>query len=180
MTRSTTYGAAALACAIAFAAGGCGGSNTAQLAQARAAAGARADAGMLQFARCMRVHGVQMQDPSHRPGHSGLSIDMPEKGPATLAAYGVCGHFMDATIQLKARAFQALPASVHLGLIRYAECMRTHNVPMLDPDQNGTLNLGNVPGIADGFGRYTPQFHQADASCRHLLPAIVHDDGTGP
>lgn len=27
---------------------------------------------------------------------------------------------------------------------------------------------------------YSPQFRAADAACRHLLPAGVHNDGTGP
>jgi hypothetical protein len=59
--------------------------------------------------------------------------------------------------------------------------MRAHDIALLDPDpQTGSLNLGNVPGITSDFGRYTPQFHSADAACRHLLPADVHDDGTGP
>jgi hypothetical protein len=37
-----------------------------------------------------------------------------------------------------------------------------------------------VPGISNDYGRYSPQFRAADQACRHLLPADVHDDGTGP
>ena len=58
--------------------------------------------------------------------------------------------------------------------------MRSHDINMLDPTQLGELNLGHVPGITSDFGRYSPQFRAADAACRHLLPAGVHDDGTGP
>ena len=50
---------------------------------------------------------------------------------------------------------------------------------MLDPDQFGTLNLGNVRGIG-AVGRYTPLFRHADQACRSLLPAGVRDNGTGP
>jgi hypothetical protein len=54
--------------------------------------------------------------------------------------------------------------------------MRAHDITMLDPTPQGDLNLGG-----DGtFGRYSPQFRSADAACRHLLPAGVTDDGTGP
>jgi hypothetical protein len=58
--------------------------------------------------------------------------------------------------------------------------MRAHDIPMLDPDRFGDLNLGNPPGISSDFGRYSPQFRSADTACRHLLPAGVRDDGTGP
>jgi hypothetical protein len=58
--------------------------------------------------------------------------------------------------------------------------MRGRNIDMLDPTPQGQLNLGHVPGITDNFGRYSPQFRAADATCRHLLPAGVRDDGTGP
>jgi hypothetical protein len=159
---------------------GCGGSTPLNSADARLAA--QSDHAMLQFARCMRAHGVQMQDPFHRPGHAGLSIDLPTQSPATKSAYGACGHIVDPIIAMKMSHAPVIPAATHVDLVRYAECMRTHDVPMLDPDRFGNLNLGNVPGMANGFGRYTPQFHQADAACRHLLPASVvgRDNGTGP
>jgi len=136
---------------------------------------------MVQFARCMRAHGVQMADPIHLAGHDGLSIELPERGPATTDAYNACGRYLQPTIELKMRgAAQRLTPAVRLGLIHYAQCMRSHAIAMLDPGPLGELSLGNVPGITNGIGRYTPQFHAADQACRHLLPASIHDDGTGP
>jgi hypothetical protein len=59
--------------------------------------------------------------------------------------------------------------------------MRAHDITMLDPNAQGQLNLGTVPGMASNdFGRYSPQFRSADATCRHLLPPGVTDDGSGP
>ncbi len=122
-----------------------------------------------------------MPDPFHRPGHEGLSIELPQQAPATTSADDACGHYLQATVELKQQAAaQIITPAVHLGLIRYAVCMRSHAVPMLDPNPLGQLSLGNVPGMSDGFGRYTPQFRIADQTCRHLLPATVHDNGTGP
>jgi hypothetical protein len=140
----------------------------------------QSDQDFVNFARCMRAHGVQMSDPFHRPGHAGLSIDMPTRDAATSAAYGACTHFIAKIIAAKqagaaSRAVADLPA-----LTRYAQCMRNHDISMLDPGPYGQLNLGNVPGITSDFGRYSPQFRAADSACRHLLPAGVHDDGTGP
>jgi hypothetical protein len=68
-----------------------------------------------------------------------------------------------------------LPALTH-----WAQCMRDHDIAMLDPGPQGQLDLGNVPGITSDFGRYSPQFRAADHACRYLLPAGVNDDGTGP
>ena len=138
------------------------------------------DQNIVSFTRCMRGHGVQMSDPVHRPGHAGLSIDMPSRGPANNAAYAACIHFIQANIEAK-EAGAASRAAPHLAaLTRYAQCMRSRDINMLDPTPDGSLNLGNVPGITSDYGRYSPQFRAADAACRHFLPAGVRDDGTGP
>ena len=138
------------------------------------------DQNIVSFARCMRGHGVQVSDPVHRPGHAGLSIDLPSRSPATNAAYAACIHFIQANIEAK-QAGAAAQAAPHLpALTRYAQCMRSHDISMLDPTPLGELNLGHVPGITSDFGRYSPQFRAADAACRHFLPAGVRDDGTGP
>jgi hypothetical protein len=141
---------------------------------------AQSDQDMVHFTRCLRSHGVAEPDPFHRPGHSGLTVEIPTPGPTTNAALSACNHFLAPIAQMKqAHARQQLSAWLP-ALTHYAECMRTHDISMLDPDAQGSLNLGNVPGISNGFGRYTPQFRAADAACRHLLPSGVRDDGTGP
>ncbi len=141
---------------------------------------ASSDQNMADFTHCMRSHGVQMADPYHRPGHAGLSISLPSQSPANHAAYAACMHFIEKNIQAK-QAGAAAQASARLpALTRYAQCMRSHDIGMLDPTPDGQLDLGTVPGISSDFGRYSPQFRTADAACRHLLPAGVHDDGTGP
>jgi hypothetical protein len=141
---------------------------------------AQSDQDFVSFARCMRAHGVQMSDPFHRPGHAGLSIELPEHNSATSAAWGVCNHFIAKIEQSKA-SHGASQATANLpALTRWAQCMRSHDIPMLDPTADGQLNLGNVPGITSDFGRYSPQFRAADHACHPLLPRGVQDDGTGP
>ena len=140
----------------------------------------QSDQDMIGFARCMRSHGVQMSDPVHRPGHAGLSIDMPERGPATSAAYAACIRFMQPIINAKGAAAAAEAAPHLAALTRYAQCMRSRDISMLDPTPQGSLNLGHVPGITSDYGRYSPQVRAADEACRHFLPAGVRDDGTGP
>ncbi len=140
----------------------------------------QSDRAMVAFTRCMRGHGVQMSDPYHRPGHAGLTLDLPTRDASTAAAYAACDHLIAAIGEQKAAA-QAPGAAPDLAaLTRYARCMRNHDIGMLDPTTTGTVSLGHVPGISSDFGRYAPQFRAADQACRHFLPADVHDDGTGP
>ena len=141
---------------------------------------AQSDQAFVSFAHCMRSHGVAMSDPSHRPGHSGLSIDLPPRDSATDAGWSACDHFIANIEQAKGSGAKAQVSAADLAAFtHYAQCMRGHDISMLDPTPQGQLNLGNVPGLGD-FGRYSPQFRAADSVCRHLLPAGVHDDGTGP
>ena len=141
---------------------------------------AQSDRGHINFAHCMRAHGVQMPDPFHIAGHAGLSIYDPPRTSATHAAWAACGHFMQPTFNRKQVSQQALAAPRLRALTDYARCMRAHDIAMLDPTALGQLNLGNVPGISGHFGRSSPQFRSADTACRHLLPAGVVDNGTGP
>jgi hypothetical protein len=183
--------AVALLTAALTIAAGCSGSGTGrQVANLpggsdhRAAAAqltqAQSDQDMVNFARCMRSHGVQMPDPFHRPGHAGLSIDIPTETAAARPAFAACTHFIEPIIQMKNAGAQAEMAPQLPALTRYARCMRSHDIAMLDPTPEGQLNLGPVPGVSGDFGRYWPQFRAADSACRHFLPASVQDDGTGP
>ena len=142
---------------------------------------AQSDRDMLSYARCMRAHGVNMADPVHIPGHPGLSLVTSATPPPSRAATAACAHFMQPIIHAKdAGAAAAMSPARLAALTSYARCMRVHDIAMLDPTSFGALNLGRVRSISSDFGRYSPQFRAADTACRHLLPAGVHDDGTGP
>jgi hypothetical protein len=140
----------------------------------------QSDRDMVHYAQCLRAHGINEPVPFHRAGHQGLTVDIPSPTASNAPAIAACNHFLAKEFSQKNAGRQAeltrwLPALTH-----YAECMRSHGIAMLDPDSQGLLNLGNVPGITGDFGRYSQQFRSADSACRHLLPEGVHDDGTGP
>jgi hypothetical protein len=171
--------AASLLTALLFAAGCSSGQSSSGSQAGQQLTQSQSDQDMVSFARCMRDHGVQMSDPVHRPGHAGLTIDMPTQDAANRTGYAACSHFIAPIVQMK-NAGAAAQAAPHLAaLTRYAECMRAHDIPLLDPNQQGEVDMGRLPGMLD-VGRYSPQFRTADAACRHLLPAGVHDDGSGP
>ena len=142
--------------------------------------GRTGDRDMISFARCMRAHGVQMRDPFHRAGHSGLSIEDPTADGGEPARVQRLHAFPAADYADEERPRGGRRGADDAPLTEYARCMRSHDIGMLDPTPQGQLNLGRVPGITSDFGRYSPQFRAADAACRHFLPASVHDDGTGP
>jgi len=141
---------------------------------------AQFDQDAVHYARCLRAHGIAEPDPAPRPGHSGLSFQVPQATPANRAALAACNHFVAKIFAAKQAGAQRELARWLPALVRYATCMRSHDIPMLDPGPQGELNLGQVPGVTSDFGRYSPQFRAADHACRHLLPAGVHDDGSGP
>jgi hypothetical protein len=130
---------------------------------------------MVQFAECMRAHAIAVPDP--QPGRAQIPV---ATDPATAAAMRACQRWLPSLSGSDTTSPTAHLAAELPGLIAYARCMRAHDIAMLDPNSFGALNLGQVPGIDNDFGRYSPQFRAADAACRNLLPAGVHDDGTGP
>jgi hypothetical protein len=154
-----------------------GRTSSTQAGQSLTEAGSDQD--MVNFTRCMRSHEIPMSDPVHGPG-GGLSIDLPPQNATTRAAYAACTHFIAKIIKVKQAGAATESAARLAALTRYARCMRSHDIDMLDPTPSGELVLGNVPGITTSYGRYSSQFRAADSACRHLLPAGVRDDGTGP
>ena len=143
----------------------------------------RDDQQMVDFARCMRSHGVNQPDPTPDPiaGHAGLTMQVPTRTASNGSAFDACIHFLQSSAVGKGgTGGPAISATQLAARTSYARCMRTHDISMPDPDQYGDLGLGNVPGINNGFGRYSPQFRAADSACRHLLPAGTHDVGSGP
>jgi len=162
---------------VASLAGHAGSTNASQSATISVA---QSDADMVHFAQCLRAHGVNERDPFHRAGHQGLTVDIPAQTASTAPALTACNHWLSKEFAAKQAGGRAELARWLPALTHYAECMRSHDIPMLDPGPYGQLNLGNVPGISNNIGRYNPQFRSADAACRHLLPAGVGDDGTGP
>ena len=138
------------------------------------------DQQLLHFTRCLRAHGVHEPDPYQRPGHSGLSIQLPPPGPAADRADAACGYLIRDLKESKQAGAQREISAWMPGLLRYATCMRAHDINMADPTPQGQLNLAPVPGVSSRFGRYSPQFRAADSACRHLLPRAVQDNGSGP
>jgi hypothetical protein len=122
----------------------------------------------LDFARCMREHGIDMPDPQVDdqgrvtvrvgPGQGGSRPD-----PGKLeAAQKACGRLMgggDGPAQIDPEARDAMVA--------YARCMRGQGIDMPDPTGEGMLLRRG-----EGPDPESEEFKQADKACNHHLANI--------
>jgi hypothetical protein len=110
----------------------------------------------------MRRHGVTMRDPFRRPGHTGLSLEVPG-GPTADAANTACRNMLKGNIGAKER-FAASPEFLQYNL-RLAQCLRDHGEDVPDP----TAAHPDAEGIG-ADRRDTPHFQAADQACRQQIP----------
>jgi hypothetical protein len=110
------------------------------------------------FARCMREHGIDMEDPQSGEGinipdgYSKEQIDTAREACRDLLPGGGEPPKLD-------------PEEIERQLA-YSKCMREHGVPNFpDPDENGRLNLG------DQVDPMNPTFQDAQHACaRYSAP----------
>jgi hypothetical protein len=155
---------------------GCGGGADGSAASKRA----KAEQAALDFARCMRKHGVDVPDP--RPGNGRFAVRISVKGGNGRAklktAQAACQHFMKGAIAPPSAADQQKMLDAAL---KYSACMRKNGIDVPDPSpgQGGGIKIG--PG--SGPNPDAPAFKRADAKCRTLLPGakfgLKQDGGPG-
>jgi hypothetical protein len=125
---------------------------------------------MLQFAQCMRSHGVNMPDPKST-GNGGFSVKIsgPGGGPAQFqAAQKAC--------QKYAPKFGSGPgnnpaqlAQMQDRMLAFARCMRRHGINIPDPKiTNGGMGIIGKGG-PDTLNPSSPQFQAAQKACSSYL-----------
>ena len=167
---------AAVGAALALSA--CGGSGNGGSASGQSQQD-KAFAGALQYAQCMREHGVDMPDPQ-RVGTGGIKITAkggPARNAKVQAAQTDCQKYLQtgggrapsAAEQAKAKA----------AMLAYAKCMRAQGVDMPDPkfsSGGGTTfqfgRPGRHGGTTGGPNPDSPAFKAADKACHSQLAGI--------
>jgi hypothetical protein len=179
--RDWLVAGALAACVVTLVA--CGGGSE---AGAEDPAAAREEAG-LEFAECMREHGVEVEDP--QPGQGGVVIGKVEKkagagsssrslsDPATDKAMEACGEIMeDAAPELSPEEEEEHKEQA----LAFAQCMRENGVDMPDPqfgsDGKMTMRIGG-PGT-HGPDPESPVFEQAQEACQDEAPGMTTPSGT--
>lgn len=126
----------------------------------------------LDFARCMREHGVDMPDPI--AGEGGRIMIGPGPGgdaggpsraaapPAGFeAAHKACGHFLE---DLVGDGPGRMDPAEQDRALKFAKCMRDNGVDMPDPDfSGGGMSIAIAPG--SGGGPDSEAFKTAQKAC---------------
>jgi hypothetical protein len=196
--------AAAAAAAVALLAAGCGGSAGAEADGVATAGGSKgtgsADATAagkeqtdpqqagLDFARCMREHGVDMPDPqiSADGGETTIRVGPPPGSVDGDAAAGgtagpppgfeeadkACRHFLDDLVQDKAGP---MGPEAQDRMLKFTQCMRDHGVDMPDPDFSGGGGGFRAKIGPGGVDPSSETFKEAQKACG----ALFGPDGPG-
>jgi hypothetical protein len=139
---------------------------------------------MLDFAQCMRDHGVDMEDPA-ADGNGSFQMMRPSGGgeggefepgdrEAMQTAREACSQYLEGI----AKSFERPDMTEMQDLmLQYAACMRENGVDMPDPDFSDTGESGGQgPGSRLGFdtGDYDkddPVFQAANEACQEVFGA---------
>jgi predicted small secreted protein len=140
--------AAVLAACSSSGAGGSGG-------------GASKEEASLEFAECMRAHGVEMEDP--KPGHS-IEVGDPND-PTTKKALAACNGKLGAGQELTSEEDEELKE----GALAFAQCMREEGIDMGDPT---FLGPGKFHLDIAGLDTNSPAFEAAQEACQGKMPEL--------
>ena len=129
----------------------------------------------LKFARCMREHGIDMEDP--QPGQRGIRITQPKGvSPQKMnEADKACRKYLEDVkppemSEEQQKEFQE-------AALAHAKCMRDHGIDMPDPTfgSNGEARVQIGPG--SGIDPESPKFQEAQKACESKLPQFGGGDG---
>jgi hypothetical protein len=132
---------------------------------------------MLNYAKCMREHGVDMPDPQTNGDGGGVTITIsggPKNEAQMNAAQEACKQYMP-----NGGAPPSMSPEQIEQMRKFAQCMREHGVQMADPDpNNGGISIGNkpAPGPSESAGGMKagppddPNFKAAEEACKDKLP----------
>jgi hypothetical protein len=120
---------------------------------------------MLNFARCMRQHGINVPDP--KPG-GGIEIKG-SGGPGGAkpddlkfkAAQQACNKYLPNGGQPTKPNPQE-----QQQMLAFARCMRQHGINIPDPSPNGGIEMRGVPGVNPD----SPTFQAAQQACQQYEP----------
>ncbi|WP_302893422.1 hypothetical protein [Actinomadura luzonensis] len=114
------------------------------------------------FARCMREHGVPMDDPDTKDGGLVKIIGEGLDKNTIKQATDACRQYAPSLDR------KSLDPQQVEQLRQFARCMREHGVNMPDPDPDG----GFASGTARAFKPDDPAFKKAFEACRDTFPRI--------
>ena len=133
----------------------------------------------------MRAHGVNVPDPSANggtpggggPGGPGGGFRALRSSPNFAPALKACGGALRGAGGF-GNISPAQRAQFQHQLVKFAECMRSHNIDIPDPSTSGGGGFGIFRQIPQSE-RNSPAFQSATKACSSVLPRFGRRGGPG-
>ncbi len=126
----------------------------------------------LNLAKCLRAHGVNVPDPSSNGGPpgggGGGAFRAARSSPNFQSAIQACAQYQRQANPL-ANLSPAQRAQFQQSLVKFAQCMRAHNINIPDPTTSAGGGFGIFRQIPSSE-RNSPAFQSAVQACRTNLP----------
>ncbi len=168
---------AALALTLALSA--CGGEGGAEPGSAASSASADRREGALEFAECMREHGVDHPDPDENglfriePGQS-----FDPRSAQFRQASEACEKYLRA-MGPPPKLSEEDREKLQEQMLSFAECMRRQGVDMPDPQFDGEGRGFTFRIDPGGIDPNDPKFREAEQTCRQYSPELNPPEGMG-
>lgn len=133
----------------------------------------------LDFAACIREHGVDMADPEVEVAGGGFAFGITVEGGSAegdpssgeidqmTAANEACQHLLEGVVQEFERPDMS---EMQDQMLAYAQCMRDHGVDMPDPEfsEDGGVTMFGGPGDPE-MDPSDPTFQEATEACNEVF-----------
>ena len=169
MTTRGWAGAAVAALALTLALAACGGEASARGGGSGSGTGTAASAendryeAALEFAECMRKHGVDVPDPDEQ-GRFAITPEQNVDREEFQEAQEECGNLLPPPPELSEEERQEMEDA----MVEFARCMREHGIDVPDPKSRGEGGgfALELPGDLDPND---PEFREAQDACQPIL-----------
>ena len=174
--KRRTLQACLLAGLGALALGACGSSSSSTSDGSSATASNAAYTARLNYAKCMRSHGVNVPDPSRNsgPAAGGGNIQSLRSNPNFQTANKACSSYLRQAFSGAANPAQR--AQLQQDLVKFARCMRSHGIDIPDPTTSSGGGFGIFRQISSSE-RNSPTFKSAMQACSSTLPNFGNRGG---
>jgi hypothetical protein len=175
----------AVGAALGFGLTACGSSSPSTTTASASSGGATSSSALYQarlnLAKCLRAHGVNVPDPSPNGGPAGGgggdAFRAARSSPNFQSAMQACAQYRRQANPL-ANLTPAQRAQFQQALVKFAQCMRAHNINVPDPTTSaggGFRIFRQIPSTE----RNSPAFRTAVQACSTNLPFRPGRRGVG-
>ena len=175
------FAVCALVGSLAVVLSACGSSGSSAAGGSNASSGSSATSSSSRYtarvklAQCMRAHGVNVPDPSASAsggagpgGGGGQALRLAQQSPNFQTAINACAASLSRAFGF-ANISPAQRTQFQQAAVKFAQCMRAHNVNIPDPTGNSAGGFGIFRSIPSSE-RQSPAFQTAFKACSSNLP----------